>query len=642
MRQILNYVGGTFTPSVRGGWVDKVGPATGAIIAQVARSDADDVAGAVAAADAARAGAWSAWTVNERADLLDAVADGLRARTEQLVAEESADTGKPRALARAMDIARAVDNFRFFAGALRHQETGFHEMAAAFNYTLRRPIGVVALITPWNLPLYLLTWKVAPALGMGNTLVVKPSELTPTTADTLARVLHELGVPAGVYNQVHGLGPEVGAPLTAHRSVKAVSFTGGTTTGERVAAAAAPTFKKLSLELGGKNATIVFADADLDAAIAGATRAALTNQGEICLCGSRILVERSVHDAFVAGVVARVSALKVGDPDIPDTDVGALVSEAHLDKVAGYVALAREEGGFIATGGVRVQLDGRCAGGAYFAPTVITGLPTGCRTATEEIFGPVVTIHPFDDEADAIAAANGVRYGLSASVWTRDLTRAHRVAAALEVGMVWVNTWLLRDLRVPFGGVKDSGVGREGGRFSLEFFSESKNVCVATGAPSAPSFQRPRPPVGAAPARDGSVRADSAPKPVGPYPHARREGDLLFVSGMGPRQPGTDEIPGGPIRDAAGAPAPYDVRAQTRATIENVRRVLEAAGGSLDDIIDVTCFLVDMDRDFKAFNEVYAELLGRVGPTRTTVAVRALPTPIAVELKVIARARAAK
>jgi aminomuconate-semialdehyde/2-hydroxymuconate-6-semialdehyde dehydrogenase len=353
-----------------------------------------------------------------------------------------------------------------------------HEMSGAINYTLSRPVGVCALITPWNLPLYLLTWKTAPALAMGNTIVAKPSEMTPRTAGVLAEIMADAGLPAGVFNLLHGIGPECGAHLVAHTGVNAVSFTGGTETGKHVALSAAPGFKKLSLELGGKNPTVVFADADLDAAVDGATRAAFTNQGQICLSGSRILVERSIHDEFVEGLLEKVAQVKVGDPRDPATTFGSLISQDHRAKVQTYLTLAHEEGGNILCGGKQPELEAPFSSGAFLEPAVITGLPATSRTATEEIFGPVVTVHPFENEADAIRKANCVRYGLSASVWTRDLSRAHRVSAALETGMVWVNTWLLRDLRVPFGGVKDSGVGREGGEYSLQFFSEQRNVCI--------------------------------------------------------------------------------------------------------------------------------------------------------------------
>jgi aminomuconate-semialdehyde/2-hydroxymuconate-6-semialdehyde dehydrogenase len=473
---LSQFIGGRFVPPAGGAFVDDVDPATGAPLARVPRGREEDVNAAVEAAWEARE-AWAATPMTARAELLDAVASGLEARLEELAVLESKDTGKPVQLARRVDIPRAIANFKFFAGAVRHDETAFHAMDGALNYTLRRALGVVALITPWNLPLYLLTWKAAPALAMGNTVVAKPSELTPLTAGALAEIVQEAGAPPGVFNLVHGLGPEAGEPLVQHPQVSAVSFTGGTGTGARVAAVAAPRFKKLSLELGGKNPTLIFDDCDFEATLAGSLRAAFLNQGQVCLCGSRILVQRPLYERFVTTFVERVRAMRLGDPTHPDTELGALVTLAHRDKVEGYLQLARQEGGEV-FGGRRPTLPPPFSEGAFLEPAVVTGLAPTCRTAQEEIFGPVVTVHPFDDEDEAVSLANGVRYGLSASLWTRDLARAHRVSARLETGMVWVNTWLRRDLRVPFGGMKESGVGREGGRWSLEFFSESRNVCI--------------------------------------------------------------------------------------------------------------------------------------------------------------------
>jgi aminomuconate-semialdehyde/2-hydroxymuconate-6-semialdehyde dehydrogenase len=475
--ELRNFVNGAFTPAKAGSLLDDLGPATGEVIARIPRSTKADVDAAVAAAKAALP-AWARTPVAKRAALLDRVADLLEALLDEAAAMESRDTGKPLALARSLDIPRAVSNFRFFADLVRTKTDDASMMADALNYTHRSPAGVCALVTPWNLPLYLLSWKTAPALAMGNTIVAKPSELTPMTASLLAELLQEAGCPPGVFNLVHGLGAEAGDALVTHPDVSLVSFTGGTSTGAKVAAAAAPAFKKLSLELGGKNPSLVFADCDFDKAIPGVARSAFLNQGQICLCGSRILVEQSLHDRFVDALVEELKAWKVGDPANPATRIGAGISAAHRDKIEGYLKLAKEEGGTIRCGGKRPALPPPFENGFFLEPTVITGLPSTCRTATEEIFGPVVTVHPFDTEEEALQMANGTKYGLAASVWTSDLARAHRVAQALESGMVWVNTWLHRDLRVPFGGVKASGVGREGGRHSLEFFSEAKNICV--------------------------------------------------------------------------------------------------------------------------------------------------------------------
>ncbi|MFZ1731256.1 MAG: aldehyde dehydrogenase [Bacteroidota bacterium] len=478
MVSILNYIDGALVEPLTGGWLNVYEPATGQVFALAPASAGADVDAAVEAARRAFP-SWSVTPVEERSRLLRLVADLIEARLEDFARAESRDNGKPVWLARQVDIPRAAKNFRFFATAILHTSSEAHQTdSEALNYTLRQPIGVAGCISPWNLPLYLFTWKIAPALAAGNCVVAKPSEITPYTAFLLSQACIDAGLPAGVLNIVHGLGGEVGAAITAHPDVPAISFTGGTETGAAIARTAAPMFKKLSLELGGKNATLVFADCEFDETIDTVLRSAFSNQGEICLCGSRIFIERPLYERFRDAFVVRVREMVVGDPLDDSTGQGALVSEAHMEKVLSYVALAREEGGTVLTGGERVWLDGRCASGWFVSPTVIEGLPFSCRTNQEEIFGPVVTLMPFDAEDSAVAMANSTPYGLAASVWTSDLRRAHRVAAALQTGIVWINCWMLRDLRTPFGGVKQSGVGREGGWEALRFFTEAKNICI--------------------------------------------------------------------------------------------------------------------------------------------------------------------
>ena len=477
-----NLIDGRLVPPRTGRYLDVFEPATGAVFAECPDSGAADVDAAIAAAKRA-APAWAATAIEERARLLNRLADLVERDLDALAALESRDAGKTIKLARSLDIPRAVSNLRFFAAAITQWPSEAHPMEdRALNYTLRQPLGVVACISPWNLPLYLFTWKIAPALAAGNAVVAKPSEITPCTAAKLGELSIEAGFPPGVLNIVHGTGPGVGQPLVEHDGVKAISFTGSTRTGATIAATAAPKFKKLSLELGGKNPAIVFADFDFsDTNLDTIVRSGFANQGEICLCGSRLLVQRSIYDAFKQRYLARVKALRVGDPDEPTSDLGALVSKPHFDKVTGCIERARAEGGRVLLGGDAIKVDGRCADGWFVAPTVIEGLAPDSATNQEEIFGPVVTLIPFDDDAEAIAIANGTGYGLAASLWTSNLDRAHRVSAALEFGIVWINCWLLRDLRTPFGGVKNSGVGREGGVEALRFFTEPKNVCVRLG-----------------------------------------------------------------------------------------------------------------------------------------------------------------
>jgi aminomuconate-semialdehyde/2-hydroxymuconate-6-semialdehyde dehydrogenase len=479
MRTIQNYIGGKHVEPVGGQYLDKVEPATGNVIVRVPDSDGRDVDAAVETAAKAFA-AWSRTPAAERSRWLLAIADRIDANLDRLAEAESADTGKPLRLAKAVDIPRAAANFRFFATAVLHAHTETYRTdGMALNYTLRQPRGVAGLISPWNLPLYLLSWKIAPALATGNTVVAKPSELTPTTAHLLTELCADAGLPPGVLNIIHGYGSKAGAALVAHPKAPTISFTGGTKTGAEIARTAGPLFKKLALELGGKNPTLVFADTDLADAMPTLVRSAFENQGQICLCGSRILVEEKLYPEFVERFVAATRKLKVGDPLDATTDQGAVISADHFHRIMGYLRLARQEGGEILCGGGPPPApNDRCKNGVFIQPTVLTRLSPTCRVNQEEVFGPVAAVIPFLTEVEAVEHANCTPYGLSASLWTRDVNRAHRVAEQLQSGTVWVNSWLLRDLRVPFGGMKQSGVGREGGEEAIRFFTEAKTVCV--------------------------------------------------------------------------------------------------------------------------------------------------------------------
>lgn len=478
MKQLLNYINGELVEPTTKNYLDNYQPATGKVYSLIPDSNADDIANATIAAEKAFE-TWSVTPKEERSRIMQRIAQLIEERMPQLAEAESVDNGKPLKLATRVDIPRARDNFHFFATAILHYASESHHMEnTAINYTKRDPIGVVGCISPWNLPLYLFTWKIAPALAAGNTVVAKPSEVTPMTAFLLSEICIEAGLPAGVLNIVHGLGQNVGDAITRHPKIKAISFTGGTQTGATIASLAAPKFKKLSLELGGKNPNIIFADCDFDKALKTTVMSSFANQGQICLCGSRIFIERPIYDKFKEAFVEKVNKLKVSYPSDPEANLGAVVSKPHQEKVLSYVDLAKEEGGTVLTGGHAVYLEGEYASGYYIAPTILEGLEYTCRTNQEEIFGPVVTITPFDTEEEVLTMANSVEYGLASTVWTENLTKAHRMAGKIQAGIVWVNCWLLRDLRTPFGGVKNSGVGREGGFEALKFFTEAKNVCI--------------------------------------------------------------------------------------------------------------------------------------------------------------------
>jgi aminomuconate-semialdehyde/2-hydroxymuconate-6-semialdehyde dehydrogenase len=478
MEKLQNFINGTYVPPKNGQYIDNYEPATGQVYALIPDSDEEDVLDAVDAAEKAFP-IWSKMSIEERSKILVRLSEGIEKNMDEFVQAESRDNGKPVSLAAQVDIPRAVSNFHFFATAITHFASESHLMeGVGINFTTRKPIGIVGCISPWNLPLYLFSWKIAPALAAGNCVIAKPSEITPYTAYLLGKIAQEAGVPAGVLNILHGTGPKVGDAIVKHPKIKAISFTGGTKTGEYIARTAGPMFKKLSLELGGKNPNIIFADCDFDDMLSTTIRSSFANQGQICLCGSRIFVERPIYEKFKEAFVAKVSRSKVSFPTDPEAKLGAIVSESHMEKILSYIELAKQEGGTILTGGKRVHLAAPYDQGYYIEPTIIEGLSYDCRTNQEEIFGPVVTITPFDTEEEALMMANSTAYGLAGTIWTSNLNRAHRVADELQSGIVWVNAWLVRDLRTPFGGVKASGVGREGGWEAIRFFTEAKNIFI--------------------------------------------------------------------------------------------------------------------------------------------------------------------
>ncbi len=477
-QSIQNYIGGEFVEPLSNAYLQNINPATGEVFGQIPNSNSHDVDAAVAAAEKAFP-SWSISTPEFRFKILNRIAELIDEHLDEIALAETTDNGKPLWLSKRVDIPRASSNFRFFATAIMHFSTDSHVMEdKAINYTVRQPVGIVGCISPWNLPLYLFTWKIAPALAAGNCVIAKPSEVTPLSSYLLSKICNEAGLPDGVLNILHGDGPSCGSAIVAHPKIKAISFTGSTRAGEQIASVAAPMFKKLSLELGGKNPNVIFADCDWDKMMRTTVQSSFSNQGQICLCGSRILIHKSIYEKFKAEFIERVKKLTVGDPLQEASKQGAVVSKVHFDKVMNCIAVAKEEGGTILLGGEAVTPEGRCANGYFIQPTIIEGLGAHCKTNMEEIFGPVVTLQTFETEEEALALANASNYGLASTIWTQDIARANRVALKINTGIVWINCWLLRDLRTPFGGMKNSGVGREGGWEALRFFTETKNVCV--------------------------------------------------------------------------------------------------------------------------------------------------------------------